>query len=71
MQSNILPEWNKPGAFYAGRNPLGLQAASVRLYTKLVPGLTNVANRLLYYSFYFWVIRKYEELHHSTDQGKW
>ena len=68
---NILPEWNKPGSFSAGRDPLGLQAASVRLYTKLVPGLTNVTNRLRYYSFYCWVIREYEKIHHSTDQTKW
>lgn len=57
---NIYPDWNKPGSFSAGRDPLGFQAASVRLYTDLVPGLTNVTNRLRYFSFYCWVVRKFE-----------
>lgn len=68
---NLLPDWNKPGSFSAGRDPLGLQAASVRLYTELLPGLTNVTNRLRYFSFYCWVVRQFELKRHSTDEGKW
>lgn len=30
-----LADWTKPGSFSAGRDPLGFQAASVRLYTSL------------------------------------
>lgn len=68
---DTLPDWNKPGTFSAGRDPLGLQAASVRLYTDLLPGLTNVTNRLRYFSFYCWVVRQFELNHHSLDEGKW
>lgn len=66
-----LPDWNKPGTFSAGRDPLGLQAASVRLYTDLLPGLTNVTNRLRYFSFYCWVVRQFELSRHTLDEGRW
>ncbi|SCX34554.1 hypothetical protein [Agrobacterium rosae] len=68
---NYLPNWNKPGSFSAGRDPLGLQAVSVRLYTDLLPGLTNVTNRLRYFSFYCWVVRQFELRHHTTLEHKW
>jgi hypothetical protein len=68
---NMLPAWNKRGSFSAGRDPLGLQAASVRLYTELLPGLTNVTNRLRYFTFYCWVVRQFEILHHTTNPDRW
>lgn len=71
LRVDNLPDWNKPGAFSAGRDPLGLQAASVRLYTGLLPGLTNVTNRLRYFSFYCWVVRQFELRHHSAAEDKW
>lgn len=67
----IEPHWNKAGTISFGRDPLGLQAASVRLFTELVPGLTNVTNRLRYHSFYCWVIGEYEKKVHSTDLEQW
>ncbi|CAN5257814.1 hypothetical protein BH09PSE3_BH09PSE3_12210 [soil metagenome] len=66
-----IADWTKPGSFSAGRDPLGFQAASVRLYTSLVPGLTNVTNRLRYYSFYCWVVWQFEQIHHTTKEDKW
>ncbi|MEI9927827.1 MAG: hypothetical protein WDN44_09120 [Sphingomonas sp.] len=68
---NYQLDWNKPGSFSAGRDPLGLQAASVRLYTDLLPGLTNVTNRLRYFSFYCWVVRQFELRRHTFDEQKW
>ena len=41
------------------------------MYRALVPGLTNVTNRLRYYSFYCWVVRKYETTHHADDDKRW
>jgi hypothetical protein len=54
-----------------GRDPLGMQATSVRLYRSLVPGLTNVTNRLRYYSFYCWVVELFERNAHSDDPVLW
>jgi hypothetical protein len=67
----ILPEWSQPSRPTLGRDPLGLQATSVRVYRDLVPGLTNVTNRLRYYSFYCWVVRKYETTQHADDVKRW
>lgn len=66
-----LGDWTKPGSYSAGRDPLGFQAASVRLYTSLVPGLTNVTNRLRYYSFYCWMLWQFEQIHHTTREDTW
>jgi hypothetical protein len=41
------------------------------VYRDLVPGLTNVTNRLRYYSFYCWVVRKYETTQHADDDKRW
>ncbi len=65
------PRWTKPGSWTLGRDPLGMQATSVRLYRSLVPGLTNVTNRLRYYSFYCWVIELFERTEHSDDPLLW
>jgi len=54
-----------------GRDPLGIQATSIRLYQGLVPGITNITNRLRYYSYFCWVIRLYEQTQHSSSTSKW
>lgn len=54
-----------------GRDPLGLQATSIRMYQGLVPGITNITNRLRYYSYFPWIIRLYEKAEHSTSSSKW
>lgn len=68
---DLIPTWTKAGSWTLGRDPLGIQATSVRMYRNLVPGLTNVTNRLRYYSFYCWVIDRYEATEHSGDDAKW
>lgn len=67
----LMPNWTSGGAWTLGRDPLGIQATSVRMYRSLVPGLTNVTNRLRYYSFYCWVIERYEAIEHSGDVERW
>lgn len=66
-----LPTWTKTGSWTLGRDPLGMQATSVRMYRNLVPGLTNVTNRLRYYSFYCWVIQLYEKRKHTSNDLEW
>ena len=41
------------------------------MYQRLVPGITNITNRLRYYSYFPWIIRLYEEMHHSDVASKW
>lgn len=68
---DFLPGWSTPSNVSLGRDPLGIQATSVRIYRSLIPGLTNVTNRLRYYSFYCWVVRLFEIQEHSDDERRW
>lgn len=67
----MIVDWTERGSFSSGRDPLGFQAASVRLYTSLIPGLTNVTNRLRYYSYYCWVLWQFEQLCHTSREERW
>lgn len=68
---NLAPAWTRRSTSSVGRDPLGLQATSVRIYRGLVPGITNVTNRLRYYSFYCWVVLAYERHEHADDKNRW
>lgn len=68
---NADPLWTTSGSWTMGRDPLGLQATSIRLYQGLVPDITNITNRLRYYSYFPWVIRLYEQTEHSDSASKW
>jgi hypothetical protein len=48
-----------------------MQATSVRIYRALVPGLTNVTNRLRYYSYYCWVVALFAQMRHADDIKQW
>lgn len=67
----IEPTWSQPSRPTLGRDPLGIQATSVRIYRDLVPGITNVTNRLRYYSFYCWVVHRFEQTQHVDDEARW
>ena len=68
---DLVPRWTKAGKWSLGRDPLGMQATSVRMYRTLVPGLTNVTNRLRYYSFYCWVVALWARVRHADDELEW
>lgn len=67
----LVPRWSKPAHWSLGRDPLGMQATSVRMYRSLVPGLTNVTNRLRYYSYYCWVVSLWAQIRHVDDEHEW
>lgn len=53
-----FPEWTELRQ-KSGLDPLGMQAASVNLYQRLVPGISNVTLRIRYYGLYAWLCRTY------------
>lgn len=61
----LAPFWGKKG-YSTGRDPLGMQVASIATYAILLPGLTNLTRRVRYYSFYCWVIERYAKDESST-----
>lgn len=67
----LQPTWTERASKSSGRDPLGMQATSVRIYRTLVPGLTNVTNRLRYYSFYCWAVASFNREVHNNDTAHW
>lgn len=62
----LAPFWGKKG-YSTGRDPLGMQVASIGTYAILLPGLTNLTRRVRYYSFYCWIIERYAKDESHTD----
>lgn len=60
-----VPEWT---ARYVrgGLDPLGMQAGSIALYQTLLPGLSNVTNRMRYYGLYVWLVNPGDKVGHRN-----
>lgn len=56
------PFWAKSGEFKRGRDPLGVQNSSISVYSRLLPGMTNLTLRLRYYGYYLWLLNQYANL---------
>src|SRR5690348_907982 len=65
-----MPEWTELRQ-KSGLDPLGMQAASVSLYQRLVPGISNVTLRIRYYGLYAWLCRTYAERIGDTSPETW
>ncbi|MEZ4933450.1 MAG: hypothetical protein R2788_15185 [Saprospiraceae bacterium] len=61
------PFFGKSSAYVSGRDPLGLQTTSVATYSRLIPGITNVTNRVRYWSFYCWLVHLYSQKISQTN----
>ena len=53
------PFFGKSNDYSTGRDSLGLQTTSQASYSTLLPGLTNLTNRIRYYGFYCWLLEIY------------
>ena len=65
------PFWGENINLITGLDPLGLQVTSEATYTTMLPGLSNLTNRLRYYGFYCWLIDFYfkkEKKGNQTEQ---
>lgn len=58
------PEWIEPSfVFKAGADPLGIQTITQdRVIGRLLPGILALSERARYFSFYSFLVRRYEEL---------
>lgn len=64
---SILAFWGARSSFITGLDPLGLQISSEAAYTTLLPGITNLTNRIRYYGFYCWLFDHYAHHIRHTD----
>jgi hypothetical protein len=67
-EETILPFWAENSGFITGRDPLGIQNSSIAVYSKLLPGMTNLTQRIRYYSFYCWLLTKYDKLEIKSEK---
>jgi len=51
-----------------GLDNLGAQQPCVTIYTRLLPGITNVTDRAAYFGFYPWFIRTFETRHPDASE---
>jgi len=51
-----------------GLDNLGAQQPCVMIYTRLLPGITNVTDRAAYFGFYPWFIRAFEARHPEAPE---
>lgn len=61
MAEQIETGWVKPPQQITGLDHLGVQAPCIRIYSQLLPGITNVTDRARYYSLYPWLLSRYEQ----------
>ena len=53
------PFWGASISLITGLDPLGLQTTSEATYATILPGISNLTNRLRYYGFYCWLLDFY------------
>lgn len=57
----IETAWVKPPPQVSGLDHLAVQAPCINIYSRLLPGITNVTDRARYYSFYPWLIWAFDQ----------
>jgi hypothetical protein len=57
----IETAWVKPPLQIGGLDHLAVQAPCINIYSRLIPGITNVTDRARYYSFYPWLIWAFDQ----------
>lgn len=70
MAYDAQPEWTETPE-KRGLDPLGLQAAGIALYQRLLPGISNVTLRIRYYGLYSWLADTYGRLGLTNDPKEW
>jgi hypothetical protein len=70
FDQSAIPQWTSL-AKTNGIDPLGMQNSSVRIYQRLLPGISNVTLRVRYYGLYVWMARHYAKHIGKTDPAIW
>lgn len=58
----ITTAWVQPPTQIVGLDHLAVQAPCISIYSRLLPGITNVTDRARYYSFYPWLIWSFDQI---------
>ncbi|MBT6690860.1 hypothetical protein HOB10_00800 [Candidatus Parcubacteria bacterium] len=64
----ILPQWTeKYNTAQGGRDFLGYMNVGVIMLERLLPGISNITDRLRYYSFFSWVLYRFIKSDHPKN----
>ena len=70
LENTITPTyWAESSGYKGGRDPLGIQNSSVVIYTNILPGITNVTERVRYYGLHCWVLLQYHLLPKTKENN--
>lgn len=67
---SVRTSWVKPPQSIQGLDHLGTHAPCIDLYSRLLPGITNVTDRARYYSIYPWFIWAFYQRYENADAEK-
>lgn len=67
---SAIPQWTQQSKT-KGLDPLGMQNSSIRIYQRLLPGISNVTLRVRYYGLYVWIADRYARDVGSTSRFDW
>jgi hypothetical protein len=67
---SAVPQWTQQSKT-KGLDPLGMQNSSIRIYQRLLPGISNVTLRVRYYGLYVWLADRYARDVGSTSRLEW
>ncbi|NBB19078.1 hypothetical protein GVN20_06910 [Runella sp. CRIBMP] len=56
---SLYPFWGAGIKTITGLDPLSMQTTSEATYSMLLPGISNLTNRIRYYGFYCWLLKLY------------
>jgi hypothetical protein len=62
--------WVHPPPQVQGLDHLGTHAPCIELYSRLLPGITNVTDRLRYFSMYPWFVWAFDRRYPGSDAAK-
>jgi hypothetical protein len=62
--------WGAKNRFIPGLDPLGMQTASQAAFAHIMPGITNVTNRVRYMGFYCWLFYTYANVVRDTNPAR-
>lgn len=70
VRMSIRTSWVKPPQTIQGLDHLGTHAPCIDLYSRLLPGITNVTDRARYYTIYPWFIWAFDQRYKHSDSQK-
>jgi hypothetical protein len=59
MANDIIPQWVKKIENQGGRDHLGLESVGQNMLEEISSGISNITERLRYFSLFCWVLQKF------------